>query len=154
MKKLLLVLTFAALTSVAFAQFPTFRKHTLMATYISEGYVQSVPPGYAPIDALHTISCPGTSGTCTFQLDAWVAAGNSGTYTSLIELCFYVDGSSVPTYCHYSGELPLDGSTLEVSTSLSKDGIPVGAHTVQTLIYTSYGAVIYHYNSNYKVYKP
>jgi hypothetical protein len=156
MKKLLLVLGFVALTSVAFAQFPKFQKHTLVETYISEGYVASAPPHDAPLDAVHTISCPGTSGTCTFQLDAWVDARTPVTDTNPIAICFYVDGSNINSHgnCYYSGNLPLDGSFLEASTSLSKDGIPVGDHTVQTRIYTADGAEVFYYNANYKVYKP
>jgi len=156
MKKLLLVLSFVALSSAAFAQYPKFQKHTLMATYISEGYAASLPPADAPLDAVHTISCPGTSGTCTFQLDAWVDARYIGTDTDEIAVCFYMDGVNIGPNgsCYYSAVLPLDGSTLEISTSLSKDGIPFGNHTVQTHIYTTHGCDVFYYNSTYKVYKP
>ena len=155
MKKLLLVLSLVALSSAAFAQYPKFQKHTLMDTYISEGFVASVPPNYAPLDNVHTISCPGTSGTCTFQLDAWVDARYLEGNTNALDICFYVDGVNTGLYVNcYGTNLPLDGSLIEISTSLSKDGIPAGNHTVQTFIFTGYGAQVFYYNSNYKVFKP
>jgi len=165
MKKLLLVLGFLALASCAFAQsssptqesaeapqFPTFAKHTLMATYISNGYLGTVEPSDSPIDAVHTVSCPGTSGTCLFQADAWVQIGR-GTYGG-VALCLYVDGSEAGT-CYYSGEVPQDGGWVNVSTSVNAPGISVGNHKVQTHIYlTNNTATVGYYSIDYKVFKP
>ena len=165
MKKLLLVLGFLALASCAFAQssshtpesaeapkFPAFAKHTLMATYISNGYLGTVEPSDSPIDAVHTVSCPGTSGTCLFQADAWVQIG-WGTYGG-VALCLYVDGSEAGT-CYYSGEVPQDGGWVNVSTSVNAPGISVGNHTVRTYIQLSSNPVtVGYYNINYKVFKP
>ena len=128
-----------------------------MDTYISEGYVANpVPPGYIPLDNIHTISCPGTSGTCTFKLDAWVDARYLGSVPNFMAICFYVDGVNTGPFgrCLGQTDFPSDGSLIETSTSLSKDGIPAGNHTVQTRIVTNSGAQVYYYNSNYTVYKP
>ena len=166
MKKLLVFLTLMTVAGLAFAQsgkmmgnaeggqaYPSFGSHTLKATYISNGALgTTVPGGDSPIDAVHTISCPGTSGTCLFQADSWVQAGR-GTGDP-IAICFYVDGSLVNGACYYDGDVP--DSFLQVSTSINAQGISVGAHTVQTHIYIggSGGAQLGYYNINYKVYRP
>jgi len=164
MKKLLVVLSLVALASSAFAQssnrvmgragtpqFPTFGKHTLMATYISAGDPgTTLPAGDSPVDSVHTISCPGTSGTCLFQIDAWVQLGR-GT-GSPAAICLYVDGSMVNGGCYYSGDVPDD--YIQVSSSINAPGIAAGKHTVQTHVYLDGGANIGYYNINYKVFKP
>jgi hypothetical protein len=165
MKKLLVALTLMALASLAFAQssskatggtaapqFPSFGKHTLTGTYISNGDLgTSVPEGDSPLDAVHTISCPGTSGTCLFQIDAWVQVGR-GTGAP-VAICFYVDGSLVGN-CYYSEDVP--DNYIQVSTSTNAPGISLGSHTVQTHLYIggTGGANVGYYNINYKVFKP
>ena len=165
MKKLLLVLGFVAFASFAFAQSssqtpesaaapksPAFAKETLMATYVSSGAPYTVAPfGDSPIDAVHTVSCPGTSGTCLFQADAWVQIGQ-GTFGQ-VAICLYVDGSQAGT-CYYSGEEPQDGGWVNVSTSVNAPGISVGNHTVRTHLQLANGATLGYYNINYKVFKP
>lgn len=167
MKKLLLVLSFVALASFAFAQssshvpgsaeappFPSFGKHTLMATYISNGNLNAdLPAGDSPVDAVHTISCPGTSGTCLFQADSWVQVGE-GTSTQ-VGICFYVDGKLVNEGCFWGAEVLGDGNYLQVSTSVNAPGLSVGNHEVQThIFFATAGARVGYYNTNYKVFKP
>jgi hypothetical protein len=166
MKKLLLVLGFLALASCAFAQssghtpesavapkFPAFAKETLMATYVSSGAPFTIAPfGDSPIDAAHTVSCPGTSGTCLFQADVWVEIG-WGTYGQ-VSICLYVDGSEAGT-CYDSGQVPQDGGWVNVSSSVNAPGISVGNHKVQTHIYlTNNTATVGYYSIDYKVFKP
>ncbi len=168
MKKLLLVLTFVALAGLAFAQsssnvmgsneagqnFLTFGSHTLKATYVSTGDLADyIPAGYQPIDGVNSVSCPGTSGHCIIQSDAWVEVGDFPYTLNKVAICLYVDGTLVNGTCWWSGEVPADYSYFQASTSLNTT-VPPGKHTVQTQVSTTYGAVVGYYNINYKVFKP
>ena len=167
MKKLLLVLGFVALASFAFAQssshtpesaeapqFPAFAKHTLVATYVSSGDPSNViAPGTSPIDAVHSISCPGPTGTCLLQVDSWVQIG-WGSYSDQVAICIYVDGSQAGS-CYWGGDVPEYGRWVNVATSLNVPGLSVGNHTVQTYIEEANNPLtLGYYNINYKVFKP
>ena len=167
MKKLLPILSLVVLAGVAFAQathksaapaaqFPTSGPHMLKATYVSSGSlnVKVLPAGDMPVDAVQTITCPGTTGTCLIQADAWVQVGESGTAGNEVALSLFVDGKEVNATGFYGSEIPLDYNWIQTSTSISVAGIPVGVHHVQMHMYTDFGASANYYNINYKVFKP
>lgn len=171
MKRLLFVLCVLTLANLAFAQsgslipesaeapqfqFPTFAKHTLITTYVSSGApFMVVNPGVAtPIDAVHTISCPGTTGTCLLQVNSWVQIGN-GIEADEISICVHVDGSQGFANCYTGGVVQIYGRWVNVATSLNFPGLSVGNHTVQTYIFEGNNPLtVGYYNINYEVFKP
>jgi len=168
-KNLFLALTFVVLANLAFAQSSstmeranipqalTFGKHTLVANYISNGVSGStttVSSGQVPLDNVRSISCPGTTGTCVFQIDAWVQVGGSSFAGSDFAVCLVVDGALVNNTCFFSGEIPADGSFNQMSSSITTGAVKSGAHNVQTQIFTNSGAEIGFFTINYKVFKP
>lgn len=135
---------------------PTTIKHVLMGTIIntcgSSCSSGSFPAGgTTPIDAPTTVTCPGTSGTCTLEADQVLQVGVPG---SLVGLCFYVDGTLVNGACFYTDETPADGSFTQTHTTQSISGVPHGTHMVQSFVYSSVGGVYDYYNFDYRVYKP
>jgi hypothetical protein len=151
---LLLVLAVGSFSGYSAAQ---ATKHVLEGTYNNNGdynaYVAAAT--YTPIDTQLIVDCPGT-GTCSIQADMWIENGN-GDYShpaaNANVICLYVDGQPAgPGFA--TGETPSDGSGVDTTTSQFVTGLASGLHTVQTYFYSSYGAKVWYYNSNYRVYKP
>lgn len=167
MKKLLAGMTFALMATLTVwaqtgtgparrmePQFASFKSEALKATYISNGDLEfTFGSGDQPVDAAHKITCPG-SGTCTIQMDGWVEAGQNTSTFNETGLCLYVDGTLVNGGCYFSGEVPVDGSYLQVASSIAAPNVSAGTHTVQAHLYTFFGAYVGYYNVNYRVYKP
>jgi len=132
--------------------------HVLQRTYFSHGNLNATffPAGFSPVDQPLTVSCPGTTGTCTFEADQWVENGvnGGGASTNEFALCFYIDGSSVPIGCFYTNVTPNDGTAVTGSQSYNVSGILHGNHTVQTYLFTTAGAPVEGFAITYRVYKP
>jgi len=151
---LLLVLAVGSLSTYSAAQ---ATKHVLEGTYNNNGSLEevSVPVDtYTPIDTKLTVTCPGTSGTCTIQADMWIENGGETSSDNANVICLYVDDAPTSICGAGAGESPSDGSYVQNSTSQSVTGLAPGNHTVQTYFYTFNGARVGYYNSNYRVYKP
>lgn len=130
---------------------PTAVNHVLKQTKINTGAPPTVGPGFTAIDAPTSVTCAGTSGTCTLQADQWIQLGNAAG--SDIAICFYIDGVAV-NGCYYNGEVPADGFYTMFSVSQGASSIPFGTHTVQTVVYSSSATSGGYYSSTYRVYKP
>jgi hypothetical protein len=132
--------------------------HVLQRTYFSSGdYLATFfPAGFSPVDQALTVSCPGTTGTCTFEADQWVENGDNGggAPTNGFAICFYIDGSSVPIGCFYTNDTPNDGTSVTGSQSYNVSGIPHGNHTVQTYLFTTSGTPVEGFAITYRVFKP
>ena len=129
--------------------------HVLQRTYISTGALFAFfPASFASaVDQPQTITCPGTSGTCTIQADHWIEV--SGTTNGNESWgCLAVDGV-LDANCGYNDDkVRPDGSPGQITSSHATSGIPVGTHTVQTFVGSVGGVNVYYYNINYRVYKP
>jgi hypothetical protein len=136
---------------------PAAIKHILTGTIINTCGTScpsmSMPAfGFTPVDAATTVTCPGTSGTCTFEADQdiEVSAVSSG-----IALCFAVDGAFVDGGCFFAAETPADGSAVQTHTTISLSGVLHGTtHTVQTYVDSGVSGVFNYYNVDYRIYKP
>jgi hypothetical protein len=107
--------------------------------------------GFTPIDAAATLTCPGTTGSCTYEADASVQAQGTGS-SNAWAICLVIDGNNFAT-CPYYGFL--DSSFFQEGTVVSVyPGIPHGTHTVQTQVFSANGGTAYNYNIVYNVYKP
>jgi len=135
----------------------TATKHVLEGTYINNGNHNATVPAatYTPVDTKLTVSCPGTSGTCTIEADMWVDNYLSGGGSlNSITICLYVDGVQTSGCAYETSETPPDGSHNHASTSQPLSGLAPGNHTVQTYFYSNEGAFVEYYTTNYRVYKP
>ena len=145
------VFVFAALEATAANQ-------VLQGTYIDviSGIGTTIPAGaLTPIGNAVTVSCPGTSGTCTIQGDMWVTNGGGNTTGNELEVCLFVDGNRVDPYCYgYAGMTPSDGTYFVVSSSQSLSGLALGSHTVQTYFWSQKGCEVTYRHTTYTVYKP
>lgn len=136
---------------------PAAIKHILTGTIINtcgaSCPIMSMPAfGFTPVDAATTVTCPGTSGTCTFEADqvVEVSAASGG-----IALCFAIDGTFVDGGCFFSEEAPADGSYIQAHTTLSLSGVLHGTtHTVQTYVDSGVSGTFSYYNVDYRIYKP
>jgi hypothetical protein len=133
--------------------------HVLQRTYFTAGDLNSMPfPAgtQTAVDAPQTITCPGTSGTCTISADIWVETGNTTTNGSPnnFAVCAEVDGGDLSGGCFYAANTPDDGSFVTGTRSDSNGGYTHGNHTVQTFLFTNNGAPVQKFNVTYRVYKP
>lgn len=146
--------------------FPTFAveistealatKHALEGTYISAGNFDATitPSNATAVSPPLTVSCPGTTGTCTIQADMWIQNGAQTSNHNTNLVCLYIDGAP-SAFCDFeAGESPNDGTLVQTSSSQEISGLAHGNHTVQTYFWTENGAYVGYYNSNYRVYKP
>jgi hypothetical protein len=131
--------------------------HVLERTYVNSAapsFFGSVPGGQPePIDALTTVLCPGTTGTCTIVVDQNIQLYATSTTVDLLSLCFEVDGSAAtcPTLVYPT---PAPNTYFPVTFSQEITGVSPGDHTVQSAIWTNNGIDVGYYTFTYHVYKP
>jgi hypothetical protein len=133
-------------------------KHVLQGSYnfngANFGYVAASTVTTIGPDL--TVTCPGSSGTCTVQTDFWIGY-SGGDYTwNDTYMCYALDGASPEvSECEAgSGNAPSNGSKAITSMSLSIPNVAPGTHIVNITFYTNNGAYIGYYNANARVYKP
>jgi len=134
-------------------------KHMVEGWYINSGEYTTnggfvSPAELVPIDTPLTVSCPGTTGTCTIQADMWVMTGGQSFPDNTYFLCLYVDSSPALNCANNVGATQSDGTYTQGSTSEIVFGVARGNHTVQTKFESGDGAYVAYYNFNYRVYKP
>jgi hypothetical protein len=130
--------------------------HVLQRTYVNSdtpSVFASVPPGGQPIDALTTISCPGTTGTCTIEFDQSIQLYTTSNSIDSVSFCAELDGSGpdCPTLAY---PLPAPGTYTTVTFPQRISGVSHGTHTVQSAIVTGNGIDVGYYTFTYRVYKP
>ena len=127
----------------------------LKSTAISQGFSDAyIPAGLVALDAPTTLNCPGTT-TCTFEADQNVTlAGPTANNKWLI--CTQVDGSSMtePDCLTPLGKVSSNAFYGSGSFAQSQSGISPGSHTVQTFVYTDFGAFLGTHAIVYHVYTP
>lgn len=132
--------------------------HVLKHTYNTTGDSFAFATGFTwtAVDALQTINCPGTTGTCTVIAPHWIQLGGNATAGDHAATCIYVDGSSsYDTGCgFYSTILDASGLYEQTSSTHTLAKVPFGNHTIQTYVWTDDGETIGFYDVTYSVYKP
>lgn len=132
-------------------------KHVLQGTYVNSGNYGDVafPANtFSAIDPALTVTCPGTTSTCSIQADMWVQNGRESISGNEDRVCLYVDGSPGPFCNYFAGETPSDFTYTNATSSDTVSGLAHGTHTVQTVFWSAGGAFVAHYQANYHVYKP
>jgi hypothetical protein len=130
----------------------------LQSTSFSSGRNTSTfGAGYAPLDSVRTITCPGTTGTCILQV-IQTANVRGTTASNRWALCTAVDGvvisDSISTTCPYLGFVTNSPTYyIGATSSQTKFAIPVGDHTVRTYLYTEFGGTPGLFNITYNVFK-
>jgi hypothetical protein len=114
-------------------------------------FFSSLGSGTVAIDSPTTVTCPGTSGTCTIEFDQNMQL-TGGTSGDLIGFCASLDGSVPSPGCPNVGPFPMVATGVAFSQSIP--GVPHGTHTVQSLISSSSGGSMGFYTMVYHVYKP
>ena len=171
MNRILKVTSLLALAVVSFCVYSGAQEtsatlsttHVLKGTYITnaQGNIGVPATTLVGIGPVLTVSCPGTTGTCTVQADLWIKvvgpAASVSPYNSsgdYIFLCFAVDGVEPSGCVIRSGETLPDGSWTINSTSLSMSGVAPGTHSVQMWFYAYDASTVNYYNATFRVYKP
>ena len=130
--------------------------HVLQRTYVNSAAPSgfgSVPAGEQPIDPLTTITCPGTTGTCTIEFDQSIQLYATSSSSDDFSLCAELDDSSsdCPTLV---APIPAPGTYFNVTFSQKFSGVSHGSHKVRTAIDTAYGIDVGYYTFTCRVYKP
>lgn len=112
----------------------------------------TIPAGFTNIDSPLGFTCPGPT-TCTVAAEMNVQAGNntlSGNGWALLGMLdgSYMDGGP------YVGELLTDSRFSVAHWTVTAGGVTPGHHTLQTQIYTDFGAELANYEIVYRLYKP
>jgi hypothetical protein len=131
-------------------------KHSLQGTYLSVGNGVGTAISadtYTPIDAAQTVTCPGPVGSCTLLANQFIVTRGSAASNNYA-ICLYIDGSLRSGGCYYAADTPDDGTFVFGSTSQWEVGVPVGTHTMQTVLFSNDGCTYDDYQFQYLVYKP
>ena len=131
-------------------------KHSLQGTYLSvgNGLGAAIPSvTYTPIDAAVTVTCPGPVGSCTLLANQFLVTRGSAASNNYA-ICLYIDGGLISKGCYYTADSPNDGTFVFGSTSQWEVGVPVGTHTMQTVVFSNDGCTYDEYQFQYLVYKP
>jgi len=130
--------------------------HVLKETYNTYGLGATISAAtLTAIGPALTVSCPGTTGTCTIEADVLAQVGDSKASGNYIYLCATLDGAGAANGCKKeSGTTPTDGTYVNMPTSFFFSGVATGTHSVQMMIYTVDNCAVYYYSSTYRVYKP
>jgi len=131
-------------------------KHSLQGTYLSvgNGFGASIPSfTYTPIDAAQTVTCPGPVGSCTLLANQFLVTQGSSASNNYA-ICLYIDGALISQGCYYTADSPNDGTYVFGSTSNWEVGVPVGTHTMQSVVFSNDGCTYDEYQFQYLVYKP
>jgi hypothetical protein len=131
--------------------------HVLKGTYINSGSLHgtAIPAAtFTAIDNPLTVSCPGTTGTCSINAAMLVQNGGSTASSNVNRLCLYVDGVAGPNCAYYADETTTDTYFINTVQSDIVSGVAHGNHTVQMYFWTAAGAAVSHYQATYTVYKP
>jgi hypothetical protein len=125
--------------------------HTLKKTIVNQATgLVAKGAGFAALDAPTPVTCPGTAGTCLIAADQGVQV--TGAAAGRWAICSQVDGAFMNPSCPFLGVVPATGF---VAGAFSQNAtVGVGAHSVQTFVYTDGAASMSIYNINYRVYKP
>ena len=123
----------------------------LLQTKLSYGVGGAVGAGFAAIDSPINFACPGTT-TCAYEVEQHVQVAGS-TDGNQWAICTQIDGTFLTQpSCPFLGTVP-NGALGSGSFAQGASGIPHGAHTIQTFIYTEDGATVYNYQITYRVYR-
>ena len=123
--------------------------HALLNTYFrhSNSLVYA-GAGFATIDPPATVICPST---CTIGVEQNVQLIGV-TQNNRWAVCTAVDGNFIGTpACPFLGIVPI-GTYGTGSFAQQAAGIPAGTHTVQTYLYSDFGAQRSIYNLIYRIY--
>lgn len=126
--------------------------HTLKKTTVNQASgLVAKGAGFAALDAPTPVTCPGLGGTCLIAADQNVqVVGAAGGRWAI---CSQVDGAFMNPPCPFLGVVPATGAFVAGAFSQNAT-VGVGAHSVQTFVYTDGAASMSIYNINYRVYKP
>lgn len=113
---------------------------------------QTATAGFFNIDSPVSFTCPGP-GNCTVSAEMWAQAGGNSTAQNRWALVALVDGSFIGPG-PFAGELLTDGLFSVTSWTDVAANIPPGHHTLQSQIYTDFGATLANANVLYRLYKP
>jgi hypothetical protein len=151
----LLVLAVASFSLYSAAQ---STKHVLQGTYNFNGanWGDVAASVLTTIGPDLTVTCPGTSGTCTVQTEFWIGYDGGDYSWNDTYMCFALDGASPEvSECEAgSGNVPSNGSKAITSMSLWIPNVAPGNHIVNITFYANNGAYIGYYDADAKVYKP
>jgi hypothetical protein len=89
-------------------------------------------------------------GPARSKADHWVEMQGSTT-SNEAAVCLAVDGVFDNNCGFLEDKIPPDSSWLQVTSSHSMSGVPVGTHTVQTYAESSNGTNVAYFNINYRV---
>ena len=119
------------------------------------GCCQTAPAGFFNIDSPLNFTCPGP-GTCTVSAEMSVQVGANTTAANRWALAALVDGAYMeePPAAPYVGELLTDGDYSAAQWTANMSQVPAGHHTLQSQIYTDFGATLANYSIVYRLYKP
>ena len=134
----------------------TATKHSLQGTYLSvgNGFGTAIPSfTYTPIDSPVTVTCPGPVGSCTLLANQFLVTQGSSASNNYA-ICLYIDGALISQGCYYTADSPNDGTFVFGSTSNWEVGVPVGTHTMQSVVFSNDGCSYDEYQFQYLVYKP
>jgi hypothetical protein len=114
--------------------------------------VVTVESGFQPIDGVQSFTCPGTT-TCSFTAEQNVQVTGTAA-NNRWAICTQIDGNFMDKpVCPILGVVPT--TILEAgSFAQSQTGLTPGAHTVQTFLWTDFGATRIFYEIIYRYYRP
>lgn len=128
-------------------------KHKLQGTYIdSNAFVGVALPAdtFVPVGTPASLNCTNAAGcTMTAELMAQIAANGIENPWAI---CISVDGAM--QYCPWTSQISAVTSIYVTENTRYNFAVPVGAHTMQLVVYSVYASSLGAYEATYRLYKP
>lgn len=125
----------------------------LASTSISQNNdIVVISSGLVAIDSPLNFNCP--NGGCTITAEMNLQVGENTTANNLVALCAELDGSVMPPGCPNIIIMPTNNLFVGGSFAFAQSGVTAGHHTIQGLVYSSFGVSRSYYNITYRLYTP
>jgi hypothetical protein len=126
-------------------------KQTLLGTYFQSGdSISPVTGGSTPLDTPNKVTCPAGQ-TCTITATISVQVGGNSTDENRYGVNSKIDGDTAGE-SPILGEIPTDGSYAGDTWTSEQTGVAAGKHTVESYLYTDYGATLGLWSVTYSLY--
>jgi hypothetical protein len=128
-------------------------QHKLITTYFGTSYQGIVlsPNTLTPVGAQGVVNCANAAG-CTVSGDFWAQFGSLPATQAFVAICMKVDSTYVDP-CTYTSVVP-KGTGYFIERNRMFTSVPLGAHTVDMIVFSDQASTVYNIGKEIQLFKP